>query len=110
MSQSIAFYEVSLIVWMDAKSIHLTCRIMIYGLNKKLNLEKILNLGEKVGILIFTSLSERHQPLSDLVFIAIKKSKKKVDETSCLDQFHSNQVLEPFICRICLISTIDSIV
>ena len=70
MSQSIAFYEVNLIIWMDAKSIYLTYRIMIYGLNKKSNLEKILNLGEKVGILISTSLSERHQPLSDLVFIA----------------------------------------
>ena len=55
---------------MDAKSIYLTYRIMISGLNKKLNLGKILNLREKVGILIFTSLSEMHQPLSDLVFIA----------------------------------------
>ena len=64
------FYEVNLIIWMDAKSIYLTYRIMIYGLNKKLNLEKILNLGEKVGILIFTNLSKRQQPLSDLVFIA----------------------------------------
>ena len=64
MSQSIAFNEVNLIIWMDAKSIYLTYGIMIFGLNKKLNLEKILNLGEKVGILIFTSLS---QLLLDLV-------------------------------------------
>ena len=70
MSQSIAFYEVILIIWMDAKSIYLTYRIMIYGLIKKLNVEKILNLGEKVGILIFTSLSKRHRLLSDLVFVA----------------------------------------
>ena len=42
---------------------------MICELNKKLNLEKMKS-WEKVGILIFTSLSERHHPLSDLVFIA----------------------------------------
>ena len=46
MSQSIAFYEVNLIIWMDAKSIYFIYRILIYGLNKKLNLEKIKSWGE----------------------------------------------------------------
>ena len=27
---SIAFHKVNLIIWMDAKSIYLTCRILIY--------------------------------------------------------------------------------
>ena len=36
----------------------------------------------------------------------IKKLEKNY-QTSCWDQFHSSQVLEPFICRICLISIID---
>ena len=30
LSQSIVLYEVNLIIWMDAKSIHLTYRILIY--------------------------------------------------------------------------------
>ena len=41
------FYEANLIIWMDAKSIYLTYRIQIYGLNKKLNLEKIKSWGRK---------------------------------------------------------------
>ena len=41
------FYEVNLIIWMDAKSFYLTYRILIYGLNKKLNLEKIKSWGRK---------------------------------------------------------------
>ena len=47
MSQSIVFYEVNLIIWMDAKSIYLTYRILIYELNKKLNLETINSWGRK---------------------------------------------------------------
>ena len=52
--QSIPFYEVNLIIWMDAKSIYLTYRILIYWiilshllfLNKKPSLEKIQSQGE----------------------------------------------------------------
>ena len=51
MSQSIVFYEVNLIIWMDAKSIYLTYRILIYGL-KKVEFGENKILGEKVGILI----------------------------------------------------------
>ena len=54
MSQSATFDEVNLIIWMDARSLYLTCRILIYliiltcllSLNKKVNLEKIKSWGE----------------------------------------------------------------
>ena len=48
---------------MDAKPIYLTYRILIIG--SKAELRKNKNVGEKVGILIFISLFERHHPLPE---------------------------------------------
>ena len=75
-------------------------------------------------MLIFISLSERHHLLPEreedhyiicfiTVFLLLKNYPeiwKKIDETLCWYHFPSSQVLEPFLCTICLISIIDSII